>query len=88
MILCHFYDFATVDNEPVASCLKTDAPQLPGDQILKKWRLNVKEFIQSNCSAAPVIRLTNFSYSFMLATFIALAGAIGSLLLNKSEKNV
>jgi nitrate/nitrite transporter NarK len=29
-----------------------------------------------------------FSYSFMLAAFIALAGAIGSLLLNKSEKNV
>jgi hypothetical protein len=30
----------------------------------------------------------NFSYSFMLAAFIALAGAIGSLLLNKSEKNI
>jgi MFS family permease len=29
-----------------------------------------------------------FSYSFMLAAFIALAGAIGSLLLKKSEKNV
>lgn len=30
----------------------------------------------------------SFSYSFMLAAFIALAGAIGSLLLNKSEKNI
>ena len=30
----------------------------------------------------------NFSYSFMLAAFIALPGAIGSLLLNKSEKNM
>jgi len=29
-----------------------------------------------------------FSYSFMLAAFIALAGAVGSLLLNKSEKNI
>jgi MFS family permease len=29
-----------------------------------------------------------FSYSFMLAAFIALAGAIGSLFLNKSEKNI
>ena len=29
-----------------------------------------------------------FSYPFMLAAFIALAGAIGSLLLNKSEKNM
>jgi len=28
-----------------------------------------------------------FSYSFMLTAFIALAGAIGSLLLNRSEKN-
>lgn len=30
----------------------------------------------------------NFSYSFMLAAFIALTGAIGSLFLNKSEKNI
>ncbi|MEW6335086.1 MAG: MFS transporter [Thermodesulfobacteriota bacterium] len=29
-----------------------------------------------------------FSYSFMLAALVALAGAVGSLLLNKSEKNV
>jgi len=29
-----------------------------------------------------------FSYSFMLAAFIALVGAIGSLFLNKSEKNI
>jgi MFS family permease len=30
----------------------------------------------------------NFSYSFMLAALIALTGAVGSLLLNKSEKNI
>jgi MFS family permease len=29
-----------------------------------------------------------FSYAFMLAAFIALAGVVGSLLLNKSEKNI
>jgi sugar phosphate permease len=30
----------------------------------------------------------NFSYSFMLAAFIALAGAVGSLFLSRSEKNI
>ena len=55
MILRLFYDFAAADDEPVPSRLKTDADQLPGEPILKKWRLNVKEFIQLN-SFAEFIR--------------------------------
>jgi hypothetical protein len=45
MILRLFYDFAAADDEPAPSRLKTDADRLPGEPILKKWRLNVKEFI-------------------------------------------
>ncbi len=45
MILQLFYDFAAVDDAPVASRLKTDAPQLPGEQSMRKQRLNVMEFI-------------------------------------------
>jgi len=51
MILRLFYEFAAVDDEPDPPRLKIDTAQLPGEPILKKWRLNVKEFIQLNSFA-------------------------------------